>query len=1102
MFNEGITALLRALPQLDGLDNDQVRRMLSRAWFEAEGRRRLGSELRDHAPAVEELRRLATALEAHLILVPGLDSVTVRASAFVAAEALDIATELEPPAALPGLFGDGARYERIETAVLYLIAGYDANAALTAQQTTWEPQPGTEPPPTSEAWLLEVVRSYLTLGALPVAAAPAPVDRTQALRERARGALMRQLGDAVAEHLRWLAFQGTDRDRPRDAIESIVELLERSDAAFGAAAVPHADLHHLAVLLLAAIGGTTDRALRTVPPPAGDGGRFQDYQRDRARTRPLLWPAAAEYAQRCLPGPRAHAVVTVPTGAGKSAVADLAIAQALHRGWALYLAPTNALTGQIRRQLTEAFGHQPSTKVREFAGGMEYSPLEAGALETIEDRQILVMTPEKCTLLLRQNPNAFAHLQLCVADEAHLLGQRDSRALVAELVIAEILHRAPQVRMLLLSALIANPDDLARWFSSTTGIDAIVVNDPWRPTRTLRTLAGIETTAMDQARTEGKENLQELGPDRVNTTVQLTLTLLGGLQGTWKGRGRDDFARIKTHMTTTLTYHRENQLVIKGYVNQTVGDIAHSLAENDHRVLAFLPRSKHYPFAVGTKVAQRRHTASELRPDIQALLTLAAAELGGPSALQILLERGVGVHTSAMLPEERRASEIAFEHGSASIMFATGTMAQGLNLPATAVVLGGTTVGSGQDDGDPSGQVRRRGELLNAIGRTGRASVAARSMAILVPDHLLQIPSHLHAGAVAGTRPPIFDDEEASLIVESHLGGLIAKALDGTLNVQTLPADEQTALTILSHQPQGEPQGAVLHRTWAAAQPALGPYLVRAAQSLDAAGTAYLVERGSPAWVAAAAHRSGMSLPTATAVHAALDHELRERPAPQSLLDWSDLMIQVLSRIDRHSLHLALPPDPLKSTLLAGVHAESDKTRAAAWQALHAGLRTWLAGAPLLAIAEHTEHKDPRGNLKRTSQSPLPKTWKLVDTGFKHWIAMAAGGIGAIVTEGKAADPDGPWQLGAVSERLLSLLPLAVRYGAATPSTVAWMRAGARPRVVAHLLNDLIPAPEDLDDEGLQQWAWRELRALRDGHAVQCRTEAEQEIIAALRQVL
>ena len=81
--------------------------------------------------------------------------------------------------------------------------------------------------------------------------------------------------------------------------------------------------------------------------------------------------------------------------------------------------------------------------------------------------------------------------------------------------------------------------------------------------------------------------------------------------------------------------------------------------------------------------------------------------------------------------------EVAFEGGTARAMFATGTMAQGLNLPATAVVIGGTSIGDDRTQRPQEARAQARAQLSNAIGRAGRAHVAPRSVAIVVPNKAL-----------------------------------------------------------------------------------------------------------------------------------------------------------------------------------------------------------------------------------------------------------------------------------------------------------------------------------------------------------------------------
>lgn len=539
MFNRGINALLAALPTIADLTIDQIRRILTTAWLETTGPR-LGADQPATASA-ETLRRLATALELHAILPLQAEQLVVRACAFVAAEALTIAHDLadadeaaEQPEATNGsrfwLFGSERTFERVEAALLYLIAGYDANAALTASGIDAEDLGADSPEGPIASWAVQRMVGLCRLTPAAEVAAPTLDQQSHPARILVRHELWRRIGVHVADHLDWLMIRTGADPNAGSALRALAERLENRDQV-PARPAAHPDLHHLLLLLAAACDETGSRALRAVPPPPQDtGDLFAAYQRDRAASRPLLWPAAREYADAALPGPEAHAVVAVPTNSGKSSVAELAISQALSRGWVLYLAPTNALVGQIRRQVADVFGR---ATVREFLGGAEYTQLIGESLEQIEDRQVLVMTPEKCSLALRQNPEAFAKLALCVFDEAHLLGDRAGRGVIAELVVAEIMHRARQARLLLMSALIANPADLGAWLSQATGTPTAVIEEPWRPTRTLRAIAGIDRDRGNAAANAAYQQLRALPPHRKRQKFNTPIALLAGLQGAW-----------------------------------------------------------------------------------------------------------------------------------------------------------------------------------------------------------------------------------------------------------------------------------------------------------------------------------------------------------------------------------------------------------------------------------------------------------------------------------------------------------------------------------------------------------------------------------------
>lgn len=546
MFNRGIKELLAQLPEFEGLDGALARRLLSSAYADALD---LADELVSpgHGEADEaqtrfvqrqrDLRRLASSLEVHAILNPEVESATTQACAFVAAEALSLIQDRVEDAGdepSPG-FIDRRRYRQLQCGLLYMIAGYDANAASLAQTIKIDRE--IDEASASFAGLVarkeecvSALRSFLRMQLPTVTVARVLGDDAPAWAHL-RAELWHRISDAAQQHVRWLQWRDdAEVSSAHQALEELLQPLRELRAS------AYADVAHLARLLQAAVYETDARAARRIPAPAFDGG-WQTYLKDRSGVRPLLWPGARAYASECLPGPRTHAVVAVPTGGGKSAVAEIAVAQALSRGWVLYLAPTNALVAQVQRDLSNALQRWPEVAVRGFAGGPELVLTAEEAIGQAGRREVLVMTPEKCSLALRQRPERFADLALCVLDECHLLGESGTRGVLAELVLAHVMTLAPSARLLLLSALMSNPSELATWLDDATGHEAVPVAEPWRPTRTLRAVAGFDGRRGQALQDDAVRFLRE-HPTRVRREFSAPIALLAGLQGAWSSSMR------------------------------------------------------------------------------------------------------------------------------------------------------------------------------------------------------------------------------------------------------------------------------------------------------------------------------------------------------------------------------------------------------------------------------------------------------------------------------------------------------------------------------------------------------------------------------------
>ena len=277
MFGRGVEELLDSLPRFEGLDEATVRRLLTAAWLEVAERRELAGSPEDREPITKQLRRLALALESHAVVAPGLDPAVVRACAFVAAEALDIARELD---------ASGTRaerehaYERLIVGLLYLIAGYDANANVVVRDLA---VPDSEQP--EEQFALRALLALLAGEPVP----DAPDDQNHAdLHGRVRGALWRAVGANTAAFTNWLRDpRRPDGDEPGRLLE-LADSLRLSGDEIGIAS--HADIQHLARTCAVAMLEASARALRNVPAPSEQQQTFAAFLAARCESQPLLWP--------------------------------------------------------------------------------------------------------------------------------------------------------------------------------------------------------------------------------------------------------------------------------------------------------------------------------------------------------------------------------------------------------------------------------------------------------------------------------------------------------------------------------------------------------------------------------------------------------------------------------------------------------------------------------------------------------------------------------------------------------------------------------------------------------------------------------------------
>ena len=160
-------------------------------------------------------------------------------------------------------------------------------------------------------------------------------------------------------------------------------------------------------------------------------------------------------------------VASVPTASGKTLIAELAMLSAIQRGGkALYIVPLRALASEKKTEFERWADHGISVGVS--TGNYDSSE------EWLASRDIIVATSEKVDSLVRNNAGWIDQLSCVVADEVHLVDDRN-RGPTLEVTLAKLRRINPGLQVVALSATVGNADEVADW------LDAELVHSEWRP---------------------------------------------------------------------------------------------------------------------------------------------------------------------------------------------------------------------------------------------------------------------------------------------------------------------------------------------------------------------------------------------------------------------------------------------------------------------------------------------------------------------------------------------------------------------------------------------------------------------------------------------
>jgi len=422
-------------------------------------------------------------------------------------------------------------------------------------------------------------------------------------------------------------------------------------------------------------------------------------------------------------------LVAAPTGAGKTVVGEFAIHLALSKGQkAFYTTPIKALSNQKYADLARRHG-------------AEQVGLLTGDTTLNGEAPVVVMTTEVLRNMLYAGSSTLKGLAYVVMDEVHYLADRFRGPVWEEVII----HLPSEVALVSLSATVSNAEEFGDWLTMVRGDTAVVVSET-RPVplwQHVMTRAGIFDLYAGQVDPTAPGVDPPINPDlladlRRQDRTSGTARSGPGDRG-YRGRGghRPDGVssarRPPPRFAVVEVLDREALLPAIFFVFSRAGCEA----------------AVQQCMGAGLRLTTPEQSAA-IRDTVERRCGVIA-----PQDLAVLgywewsqaLERGIASHHAGLLPLFKETVEELFSRGLVKVVFATETLALGINMPARSVVLDRLV----KWDGSAHVEITA-GEYTQLTGRAGRRGIDVEGHAVVV-DHGRLDPTALAGLASRRTYP-------------------------------------------------------------------------------------------------------------------------------------------------------------------------------------------------------------------------------------------------------------------------------------------------------------------------------------------------------------
>ncbi len=409
-----------------------------------------------------------------------------------------------------------------------------------------------------------------------------------------------------------------------------------------------------------------------------------------------------------------NVLVTTPTSSGKTLIGLMGMINILNMGKkVVYLTPLKALATEKFNEF-KIITDLSCFRNRRVNIGISTGDYDSSGSELV-NKDVIILTNEKMDSILRHDPNWIYNVGLFIIDEIHLLTERE-RGPTLEIILTKIKLMPQKPQIIGISATVSNSDEVAEWLTCEP------IQSNWRPTELIEGVYNYGKVTMNDGTNYDIDNI---------------------------GISDNSTSAITSLAMDSITNDGGQSLVFAETRKRTV-----SLAKKTSEIVAkFLDKTS-------IKLAQKT--------GVEILKEGDDTELN--RTLSSTVAKGVGFHHAGLGAKSRQIVEKAFRNGIVKILFATPTLAAGVNLPARRVIITSIFRYDYQYGGNVPMSVLQYKQIC---GRAGRPAYDKYGEAIIIADSRTN-PEDLYNHFVLGVPEPIVSQLMDERALRVHVLGVIA----------------------------------------------------------------------------------------------------------------------------------------------------------------------------------------------------------------------------------------------------------------------------------------------------------------------------------------